>query len=637
MDNGHDGGMRETERISPDDLELLQQAREPRGGIALLLYHHRDGVIYRRLTRDRDLIIGRNPTRGPDNLALNDPSLSREHARFTLRDNVVEVQDLGSRNGTWLRNEQVLRVNVVPGDELRLSAMPVVILAGAQPPCFRRVLSHEGFRLAIEDEVVRARHFRRQFALLMVRAEGPDARHVASFHASVAQQLRPVDRMALYSPDTLEILAPEAGPEDARQLADMIAALSLGRTPDLLVGVASFPDVASEPEALLDECRKAMLSAGEGARVRVAPGGTRTSERRGRASAGAEAVVVASDATRRVFSQVASLGRSSIPVLILGETGVGKEVVAQRIHAQSARKTKPLVVVNCAAIPETLIEAMLFGHQRGAFTGATHQQKGLFEAADGGTLMLDEIGDLPKASQAALLRVLETGRVRRVGASDEVDVDVRILAATHRDLEAMCARGEFRSDLLYRVSGVTVTVPALRDRVEEIEALTQSFLSRANDTNGRSVSGVSPEAMALLKAYTWPGNVRELRNAVERAVVLTQAEWIRPEDLPERVVQSVGAAAEDPRAPEARSSAPPAPVEEVTPVEDAAGDEVVSLKERVARYESEQIVRALNATGGNQRQAAELLGLPLRTLVHKLTTYGIKRPPYKLGGPPTKP
>jgi len=216
-------------------------------------------------------------------------------------------------------------------------------------------------------------------------------------------------------------------------------------------------------------------------------------------------------------------------------TGTGKEVLARLIHEGGPRRDKPLVAVNCGAIPAELLESTLFGHERGAFTGAGQQQKGLFEAADGGTIMLDEVGELPAAAQVALLRVLEEKRVRRVGATREIEVDVRVIAATHRDLEAMVEARSFRRDLFYRLNGVDVTLPPLRARREDIAPLAERFLKKAAKANGREVRSIAPEAMVLLKEYGWPGNVRELRNAVERAVVIAEA--ARLLDMPLRTLQ----------------------------------------------------------------------------------------------------
>jgi DNA-binding NtrC family response regulator len=260
------------------------------------------------------------------------------------------------------------------------------------------------------------------------------------------------------------------------------------------------------------------------------------------------------------------------------------------------------------------VESALFGHERGAFTGATQLQKGVFEAADGGTVFLDEIGELPAPAQAALLRVLETRRVTRVGSSREIEVDVRLVTASHRDLEAMCASGGFRLDLLYRLNAMTLEIPPLRDRPEDIAPLALRFLEQASAANGRLLRGIRPGALELLCRHPWPGNVRELRNALERAVVIAEGEWIEEEDLPERLrggappVEVVVAPTEPPREPVAA----PATAED--------------LKARVRRYEAELLEAALREAGWNQTEAARRMGMPLRTLVHKLKALGITRP-----------
>jgi DNA-binding NtrC family response regulator len=322
-----------------------------------------------------------------------------------------------------------------------------------------------------------------------------------------------------------------------------------------------------------------------------------------------------------VFNTVTRLARSPIPVLLLGETGTGKEVVARAIHERSPRRARPMVCVNCGAIPAQLVESTLFGHERGAFTGASQQQRGIFEAADGGTVLLDEIGELPPAAQAALLRVLETRRVVRVGSSREIEVDVRVVAATHRDLEAMCASGGFRLDLLYRLNAMTLTIPPLRARPEEIKPLTLRFLHQANEANGLALRGVEPAALALLQRYPWPGNVRELRNAIERAAILAEGERVAEQDLPERVR---GTHVAEPGADrEAMSEG-----EEPAP----ALAEGADIRARLLRYEAKLIVEALRDTQWNQTEAAHALGMPLRTLVHKIKTLGIR----KLGYAPTR-
>jgi transcriptional regulator with GAF, ATPase, and Fis domain len=341
------------------------------------------------------------------------------------------------------------------------------------------------------------------------------------------------------------------------------------------------------------------------------------------ADAGDEPVVV-SPAMTRVFNTVTRIAHSPIPVLLLGETGTGKEIVARAIHERSPRRERPMVCVNCGAIPSQLVESTLFGHERGAFTGASQQHRGIFETADGGTVLLDEIGELPPAAQAALLRVLETRRVVRVGSSREIEVGVRVIAATNRDIEAMCASGGFRLDLLYRLNAMMLTIPSLRARPEEIEPLALRFLHQANKANGLAIRGIETEALAVLQSYAWPGNARELRNAIDSAVILADGKWIADGDLPERVrgARAVELSVD-------RDAASESEREESAPGSGGGAD---SFRTRLQRYEAELIVHALRDARWNQTEAARTLGMPLRTLVHKIKMLGIT----KLGYAPMK-
>ncbi|GIX08165.1 MAG: acetoacetate metabolism regulatory protein AtoC [Candidatus Poribacteria bacterium] len=307
-------------------------------------------------------------------------------------------------------------------------------------------------------------------------------------------------------------------------------------------------------------------------------------------------VVAESPAMRKVMELASRVAPHSTTVLITGESGTGKEVVARAIHRMSPRKDRRFVAVNCGAIPENLLESELFGHARGAFTGAASDKPGLFEEADGGTLLLDEIGELPLELQVKLLRVLQEGEVRRVGEAKTRRVDVRVLAATARDLEADVRQGRFREDLYYRINVVRIHLPPLRQRPEDVEALTRLFLEHASQRSGRALT-LTPAAMAALKAHPWPGNVRELENALERAAVLSADGRITPAELwPEGAESSGGTGRAG-----ASSAAGPA-----------------TLREALEQATREAIQRALDACGGNRAQAARLLGISQRALFYKL-------------------
>ncbi len=295
---------------------------------------------------------------------------------------------------------------------------------------------------------------------------------------------------------------------------------------------------------------------------------------------------------RRLIAQVAPTGAT---VLIRGETGTGKELVARALHEQSPRADKPFVAVNCGALPENLIESELFGHRKGAFTGAEEHRQGLFEMADGGTLFLDEIGELPKAMQAKLLRVLECGEVRRIGDDKTFTVDVRLLCATHRNLEEMVERGEFRQDLLYRINTFEIHVPPLRQRREDILPLARHLLQRLGDRMPRVPGPFTPEAEALLLQYDWPGNVRELANAVEYAAIVCPEGPIGPEHLPQKFASAEGSVA----------GAVP-------------GQAYVPAGMSLRQLELEAIHQALKRHGGNKSRAAQELGISIKTLYNKL-------------------
>jgi len=313
------------------------------------------------------------------------------------------------------------------------------------------------------------------------------------------------------------------------------------------------------------------------------------------AAAGPGEFLTGDPALAEVVAMADRAAATDATVLITGESGTGKELIARRIHALSRRADRPWVALNCAALPESLAESELFGHEKGAFTGALARHRGRFEQAEGGTLFLDEIGDLSPAIQAKVLRALEERTVHRLGGTQPVPVDLRLLAATHRDLAAAAAAGEFRSDLFYRLNVVALAIPPLRERPGDIALLAPRLLAEATERLGLPTRRLTPEALAALARHSWPGNVRELRNALERAAIAAPGEAVEPRHLPE-----LGGV------PAPSSSGPAA--------------EALSLEQR----ERQAILAALERTGGHREQAAELLGISVRTLYNRLRAYGIR-------------
>jgi DNA-binding NtrC family response regulator/pSer/pThr/pTyr-binding forkhead associated (FHA) protein len=702
----NDNRKQKTKPLPTSVVDSIRRGLEQKPRTALIVYHA-DGAEMVLLLPDLPVIVGREH---PSDVRIPDPTISREHARFMLSDGRILVEDLDSTNGTWIAGRRIDKAELKLGDELILGSLLANVQALGAAESNLGLESDERFRMRLDDEVVRAHHFRSRFAVLMVRAvsslsndppsvrsspdgaasgmqtrslegQGPQpataspwrgpypATHVGRWSHSVRSLLRPVDRMALYSRDAVQIVLPDTGQEVAMDLAKAIAVRRRASDPLLLVGMATYPDAATEAEKLIELARSALSGASAEQPVQAAKGTMwlpgepgHPSRPPGPGSPEKDEAIVAGPVMKDLIETVHRLAASRIPVILQGETGVGKEVLARLIHESGPRRPRPMVCINCGAIPPQLVESTLFGHERGAFTGASQQQKGLFEEADGGTVFLDELGELPPPAQAALLRVLETKRLTRVGSTREIAVDVRIIAATHRDLEHMCESGAFREDLYYRMNTMMLTIPPLRDRVDEIEPLALRFLRQANEANHGRVKTIETRALARLKDYTWPGNVRELRNAIERAVVIARGEMILESDLPARVRSADGPASRRrppvmkdvddtverfgelfdgsrrpsrptpsselpssrPNSSSRPSSYPSAPVS-TSPIAPTPVDETFDFKTKLQRYEAQLILEALRQTRWNQTEAARLLGMPLRTLVHKIKVLDIKK------------
>ena len=577
------------------------------------------------LEADKPVIVGRAPVSG---IGLHDANLSREHARFTLTNGRVNVEDLGSKNGTFLAGRRVEKAVLDMGDDVVLGAVRIRVQLLGEMGQPLGIEGEERFRRHLEEEVSRALEFRRPFAFVVVRVVdkctgAPVPQGVSAWLDQIRHRVRSVDRLGLHGQDAVQIILPETSLPMAENLAHALVAPVASLEIAFLVGVAMHPGVSLNVDELIAFAHQAARRASLEKPIEIFrnDSGILGDEESNQGE------IVAGPKMREVLDVVTRVASSRLPVILSGETGTGKEVIARLIHEHGHRKDKRMVRVNCGAIPKDLVESTLFGHERGAFTGALQQQKGVFEDADGGTVFLDEIGELPLSAQVALLRVLETGCFVRVGSTREIAVDVRVVAATHRNLEAMAEEGTFRADLYYRLGGITIDIPSLAARSEDIEPLARRFLRLANENNGRNVQGFAPEAVELMRLYDWPGNVRELRNAIERAVVVTRGALIGPEDLPGRMrnaTRQVPVPESNPfRGADSRpgisQAGPTSPASEVN-------DESGPVRGKVQQYEANVVRDVLVAAGWNRIEAAKQMGIPVRTLSYRMKVLGIKKP-----------
>ena len=594
-----------------------------------------DGLHLWLLTGDRysavplpargSIVIGRS---AEADLKIDDDGVSRMHAclaRAALTGprapmgaprSGLTVEDLGSANGTRVQGVRLPArqpAEVKPGDAIDIGTAILILADGRWSRRRRRLWSHLQFEHRLEDACAARRDDGRAFAVLRM---GLDQRWTSVF-ATLASELRPPHELAIYGPRDCEALLFGLGAAQVQSLVDRLIAAIRGAQVTPTVAVAWFPRDGRTADALLARAN-ALL------RPTARPGSGAVVD--SLLLPGLPAPRSVGPAMRRVLDQSARAAMSNINVLILGETGAGKDVLAQAIHRRSARASKPMVSLNCAGLPESIIESELFGYEKGAFSGASQNHPGLLEAANGGTVFLDELGDMPAKTQATLLRAIEAREVLPVGARRPRAIDVRFISATNRDLEASAAAGAppfsgsslptstgFRSDLFFRLNGITLSIPSLRERADEIPALAQLFLQRACDEGGMPTPDITAEAMACLVAYRWPGNIRELRNIIERAVVLCDGVAITPEHFPMERLRARPPA-------EVIASAEP-PLAAPTP---ARASTSTSTRERA--LDRKKIIDALTAHGGNQSRAAAYLGVPRRTLLKKLDLFEIPRP-----------
>ncbi len=506
-------------------------------------------------------------------LVIEHASVSRHHA--LLQVSPLQITDQNSKNGTRVRGltiEPGIATPFAIGEAVQLGQVSLlvhrkqVVAEDARGSAHR--WSSEALVRQLEVECARSARSGSPFAYARVHVEAGELPY---------DQLRATLRMTDVIADSrrrFELLLPDTSAEQVAGAIARVTNLLTRCDAEARIAVARYPYDGTTAEALIARVWE-QLDAGPGA------------------------AATEMDAVRAMIAQVAA---SDVSVLISGETGVGKELCAEMLHRQSPRAMRPFVKLNCSTITESLIESELFGHERGAFTGATASTAGLLEAGQGGTVFLDEIGELPLHAQAKLLRVLEERVVRRVGSTVGRTLDIRFVCATNRDLPDEVDAGRFRRDLYYRINGVTIAIPPLRERPGEIGALARAFAVRPRGNTAPAT--LADDAFDALVHHRWPGNIRELRNTVERALVLAGGGRVRPDHL-----------TVEPR----RSSVPTMPIERLTPPEQP-------LATAVAEVERRRILDALERCGGNQTRAARMLGISRNTLLTRLDTYGLPRP-----------
>ena len=581
----------------------------PRGGRGLhLLVMSADAFFSQPLPPQGTVTLGRS---SKCEIRVDDPLASREHARLRIElcdeGSIISVTDAGSINGTRLRDARIEPGDWQPirvGETVTIGSTMVMVLQDRPPMGPRRLWSHASFEDRLEEECQRAAGSGVPFALARLRFAGTAL--WTTILPILARNLSLPHVFAGYGPHDYELLLLETKVRDAEQLVADLLEVCRKVGIEGRAALAWYPRDGRSVDALLARAN-ALLRAPPGGEAGVAGGPT-----------------LADAGMQRVKGEAVRAASSSINVMILGETGVGKEVLARLIHGMSPRAGKPFLALNCAGLSQSLIESELFGHERGAFTGAVGAKIGLLESANGGTVFLDEIGEMPVPMQAKLLRVIEAREVLPVGGVRSRAINVRFVSATNRNLDEAVERNEFRRDLHFRLNVMTLSVPPLRERIDEIPALVDTFLTEMCGEAGRGTVQVSAQAMACLRAYGWPGNIRELKNILERAFVLCDGAEIGPQHLPLDKMK---------RAPDATTTAPPGPAPLATPVPTGPAP-LPPLDDPRKVAERQRIIDALAECASNQTRAAELLGMPRRTLVYKLDYYGIPRP--QKGRPPEK-
>jgi len=476
------------------------------------------------------VIIGRSETA---DLRIDDASVSRQHASVSIEGDTITINDCGSQNGTFVNEVKINgETPLRPSDVIRIQRSTLIlhVTPTITAQAAASVLQLPIFRDRVMDEIDRAIRYERNVSVLCLTWQS--VKDGVGIARQIADQLRRMDCVSWLNPASLAVMLAEASSDEARTIATRLRA-RLDKT--VRIGYATCPADGYDVDALVSTARSAAIALDAG----NIGGSARAFQT---LTIGAQRVIVADPAVIRLYALIERLAPVDLSVLVTGETGCGKELAATAIHTQSHRRTRQMVSLNCAAMQETLVESELFGREKGAFSGAMTTKAGLIEAATESTLFLDEVGELSLPIQAKLLRVLETQRVTRVGDVREREVNVRIVAATNRDLEEDVAAGRFRQDLYFRLSAATLHIPPLRERPRELPLLAEAFLAEACARNSRSQMTIAPEAMEELLKYPWPGNVRELKNLMRYVAAAHPETVLTQEHVLERLTSARAAA-----------------------------------------------------------------------------------------------
>jgi DNA-binding NtrC family response regulator/pSer/pThr/pTyr-binding forkhead associated (FHA) protein len=582
---------------------LKAPSRRSAGQFYLLIFEG-DSTRMVDLPPSGTILLGRGE---PADVRLEDVSVAEAHAEISLAEGEARLRDLGAGE-TLINDERFDGARLLgSADVVSLGEVTIIFHQGQRSLASRPILEFTRFQRRAEEEIERSLRYHRPLSLLAIRLglQTDDSDTVAT---KLEGQLRLTDLASWDGADRVLVLMPETGAEAAKIAAERLLKVLLGTAPDARVGIATLPFDGCDIDTLLASARAATCVAKAGRQATAA-------ESFRKLSIGSRTILIADPAMIQLYELVERLAASDLPILICGETGTGKELVASAVHAWSSRRVRPLIPMNCAALHENLIESELFGHEKGAFTGSVTTKPGLLELADGGTILLDEIGELSATAQAKLLRVLETKRVTRLGDVRERDINIRIVAATNRNLEDQVTAGRFRQDLYYRLKGALLWIPPLRDRARELPLLAKAFLDDACARTGRPSMTLTYGAMQTLAAYSWPGNVRELKNLMEFLAAAMLESDVEEWHISERLGAKLSASGPSSR-----------PLDEPTPLPNSdVRRRFRPIDEEVRELERTRMAEALMVAAGNQTRAAELIAMPLRTFVAKLKLYDIPR------------